>query len=903
MIDPHSSASPFPADSQAAGADAGPVYLYSSVEGPIPLFGHNGDGEGDPQASYRQGLLLTFKKEFVAGAEYLERAHRLYHLQQDTLGALRCQVELAWLKFNSESGEDARLKANRLFSDARQQIEAASHLPGISDIRARFLHYQGLVRYRAGDYGAGVRLFKEARTLCRPDSLEAAKIQDSLAIFYERIGDFQNAVRSLRASLEIKQRVAPNYEQAITAQILGRLSLMLEAYEESQHCLELSLRISEALDDHKRSARLRSELTRLALYRGHTEEAERLIEESLSRCRATCDWGPYAWALVFRAFLLYRQKDYKASQTLLDQEVFPLLDNHRHQLAFGTARRLQAALALLDGNHPLAIEAMSDAVAAFQDESRMDELVKTHLEFGRLYADMGNRPLAVQCFLEALRIAETNSLVMLARHIEDEILLHDEERWKEIIQKRATHQSVLGANRASLLDALSALSASSPTPPANDDASASVDVGEGSPLLIAPLVSLLKVGQAMAEERDLEKLLLVITRETELALGADRCTVFLYDRDRNELWSKVASGLDTEEVLRIPAHKGLAGYVAKTGEILNIPHAYEDPRFNQEVDRKTGYRTHNLLCMPVRNRKREIIGVFQVLNKRSGSFDKSDEDLLMAISASAAVAIENATLVTDQRRAFESFIKTLSSTIDARDPITAGHSERVAEYSVLLGEEMSLSNAEMEALKYASLLHDIGKIGIKEDILVKDGRLTEQEYRHIQKHACYTYDILKNIHFERHLKTVPEIAAAHHEKVDGSGYFRGLKGPEIPLSGRILAISDVFDAITSKRHYRSRMSFGKVLGILRRDAGTHFDPDCVETFFNVHLYRVAQVLIRERALYVAEHGHELVRQLDKIVTLRDYEEILRKKHRSKTENTIHEVFSALYVAYGDTSQD
>jgi putative methionine-R-sulfoxide reductase with GAF domain len=408
------------------------------------------------------------------------------------------------------------------------------------------------------------------------------------------------------------------------------------------------------------------------------------------------------------------------------------------------------------------------------------------------------------------------------------------------------------------------------------------------------LLSLLRLGHVISSERDLDSILNIVREETVKALDAERCTVFVFDRDTNELWSRVASGIDGHEILRIPANTGLAGYVLKLGEVLNIPDVYADPRFNKDVDRKTGYKTRNLLCMPIKDRNGDSIGVLQVLNKQVGAFGKSDEELLMAISATASITFENAIMAQEQKRAFESFIRTLSSTIDARDPITAGHSERVSDYSLLVGEEMRMIPNDLEALKYAAMLHDIGKIGIREEVLTKDGRLTIDEYMHIQEHARYTYEILKHIHFPKHLVNVPHIAATHHEKVDGTGYFRGLKGEEIPLSGRIVALSDVFDAVTSLRHYRSRMPFDKVLKIIRKDAGTHFDIECVDMFFRVPLYRLAQVLVKERRVKKMSEVSSFVRYIDKSVTLGEFEALLTKSDLTKMETELNKVFSAIY---------
>ena len=169
-----------------------------------------------------------------------------------------------------------------------------------------------------------------------------------------------------------------------------------------------------------------------------------------------------------------------------------------------------------------------------------------------------------------------------------------------------------------------------------------------------PLVSLVKISRSITALTDIDELLRVIAEETKNAIQADRCTVFLWDKDTDELWSKVALGLDSSKEIRFPADKGLAGYVVKTGESLNIVDAYNDSRFNPEVDLKTGYRTKTILCMPITNNNREIIGAFQVLNKIDGVFTKNDEDLLIAIGGSASIALENAQLFDKQLQMYHS---------------------------------------------------------------------------------------------------------------------------------------------------------------------------------------------------------------------------------------------------------
>jgi signal transduction histidine kinase len=168
----------------------------------------------------------------------------------------------------------------------------------------------------------------------------------------------------------------------------------------------------------------------------------------------------------------------------------------------------------------------------------------------------------------------------------------------------------------------------------------------------ARLKILLDVIKAMSAETDFDRLLQLIMEETTRAMAADRSTLFLVDRARGELWSRAALGLQEKKEIRFKSHLGIAGHVATTGERLNIPEAYDDPRFNKEVDRQTGYRTRTILCVPVRNKEGAIVGVLQVLNKRAGVFTPADEEMLDALSAQAAIALENARLYEDLRQAY-----------------------------------------------------------------------------------------------------------------------------------------------------------------------------------------------------------------------------------------------------------
>lgn len=395
------------------------------------------------------------------------------------------------------------------------------------------------------------------------------------------------------------------------------------------------------------------------------------------------------------------------------------------------------------------------------------------------------------------------------------------------------------------------------------------------PIKSDPLVSLVKIGRSITAVTDINVLLKVIAEETKIAIQADRCTVFMYDKEKNELWSKVALGMDSQEI-RFPADRGLAGYVVKTGEPLNIPDAYNDSRFNPDIDKETGYRTKTILCMPIKNNNKEIIGAFQVLNKLNGVFTKGDEDLLAAIGGSASIALENAQLFEqqkelykEQKELFESFIDTLATSIDARDKITAGHSSRVKLYSMLLVEELGCDEKFKELVEKAAILHDIGKIGIRDSVLQKEGKLTDDEYKHIQEHVRITHDILEKIHMSQDFKTITEIACSHHEKYDGSGYYRHLSGENIPYGGRILAVADVFDAITSKRHYRDKMPIQNVIDILLSGKDKHFDGNLVDTFLRISVDKIIRVFLTENHSCFKDEDCELLSHYN-LLNIRDF---------------------------------
>ncbi len=339
---------------------------------------------------------------------------------------------------------------------------------------------------------------------------------------------------------------------------------------------------------------------------------------------------------------------------------------------------------------------------------------------------------------------------------------------------------------------------------------------------------LLDIGQAFQSEMDIDNLLPLIIEQTSDSIGADRCSVFIYNPDKGILWTKVAQN---SKPIVIPYGHGIAGWVLENNKLLIIPDAYADPRFDQSVDAKTGYHTNSIAALPLLNRRGKAIGVFEAINKTDGkAFDDDDIGFLNAVSAQIASAIENAMLYTQLLKTFESFLDVMAFTIDAKHPVARGHSRRVAIYSRGIAREMGLVQESIDKIYWAALLHDYGKISVPDSILQKAGKLTDDEYEQIKRHALMTYRILSRIHFARYLRDIPLIASEHHERWDGKGYPFGKKDEQIPLGARVIALADVFDALTSFREYHSPMTFAEARKEVISLSGKSFDPRVVDAF-------------------------------------------------------------------------
>lgn len=509
---------------------------------------------------------------------------------------------------------------------------------------------------------------------------------------------------------------------------------------------------------------------------------------------------------------------------------------------------------------------------------------------------------------------------------------------------------------------------------------------------------LLDIGASLSSTQSLSSLLNLILSKSREITYSDAGSVYLVDNSDNtpKLLFKVAQNVSLPNVsfreFAIPlTERSLAGYVALTGETLNIPDAYQLPpdksyRLDSSFDRDISYRTRSVLVLPMQNRQGETIGVLQLINRKirpdvtlvpentlemTQSYGEWEERILRSLASQAAISIERNHLQESIEYLFEGFVKASVQVIEQRDPSTFGHSERVAQLTVRLAEEVNtattgsladitFSERQIQEIRYAALLHDFGKIGIPEAILtkskklyphqlevlrqrftlarrtlewectqakcelllqnqkqtdsessvhqkieqleanlnqelqqltdywnlllqanepqfteeeplkrlseltqivyrdlngemkplvtpeemsqllVKQGNLTQDERLVIESHVTHTYKFLEKIPWTKDLQNVPQIAYGHHEKLDGTGYPLGLKQEKIPIQAQIMAIADIYDALTAgDKPYKHALPTVTALKILRKEADQNkVNPEILELFEKRQVYQV-----------------------------------------------------------------
>ena len=502
------------------------------------------------------------------------------------------------------------------------------------------------------------------------------------------------------------------------------------------------------------------------------------------------------------------------------------------------------------------------------------------------------------------------------------------------------------------------------------------------------------IGVALSAQRDIDKLLELILLKCREITAADAGSLYLVERGRDQETKgddELVFELTQNSSVVYPFTKSkmplseasIAGYVALTGQIVNVADAYHLPasspyKVSRSFDEKSGYRTKSMLVVPMRDHQNEVIGVIQLINKKRDAkvvlqpvqlveetvipFTSVDEELVTSLASQAAVAFENARLIQDIKNLFNAFVDASVTAVESRDPTTSGHSKRVATLTVGIGEkldalesgpfrEVRFTRDQLQEIKYASLLHDFGKVGVREKVLIKGkklyvgemllikqrfayikrtleaehmrakleqiqsgqiardllvemdrayetqreevdallrmvvqaneptileeesfralmdltgrsfadaeggrqpfltpnevaalsirkGSLSEKERREIESHVTHTFRFLSEIPWTGEFRRVPEIAYAHHEKLDGTGYPRRLKAAEIPIQSRMMAISDIFDALVAwDRPYKKAVPVERALGILRDESQTgKLDRQILDVFIDAKIY-------------------------------------------------------------------
>ena len=243
-------------------------------------------------------------------------------------------------------------------------------------------------------------------------------------------------------------------------------------------------------------------------------------------------------------------------------------------------------------------------------------------------------------------------------------------------------------------------------------------------------------------------------------------------------------------------------------------------------------RIRSVMCVPMRTTE-EILGVLYVDSYSTHEFDESELELVAAIGNQAGIAVHRARLLAEVEKLFLDVTKAIAAIIDAKDGYTHRHSERVAAFAVRLAQELGVSDADLGAIELSGLLHDLGKIGVPDAILNKPDKLTDEEFAEMRRHPGHGAAILANIESAKVSELLPGVKY-HHERWDGTGYPEGLAGEEIPLLGRILAVADFLDALTSDRAYRKGMSFDKVVQMIQEQSGSAFDPAVVAAAAALH---------------------------------------------------------------------
>jgi putative nucleotidyltransferase with HDIG domain len=355
--------------------------------------------------------------------------------------------------------------------------------------------------------------------------------------------------------------------------------------------------------------------------------------------------------------------------------------------------------------------------------------------------------------------------------------------------------------------------------------------------------SLRNIDLAILGNNNIHQSLGIVLEQLASIFEIDAADFLLFDNDSKYLEFFIGIGFSTNliEKSKLRIGQSVAGKSAADREIIYLSNLKElEGDFgNSNLVRQEGFTEY--YAIPLVN-KGNVSGVMEIFNRKQKNFDKNELDFLVTISGQAAIAIENYQLITNLQIALNEITNTYDKTIegwsnalDLRDKETEGHTIRVTKMTIDLARQIGFSETDLIHIKRGTLLHDIGKMGIPDHILLKPGKLTDEEWKIVRKHPQFAYDLLSPITY---LHPALDIPYYHHEKWDGSGYPKGLKGEQIPLAARLFSIIDVWDALTSDRPYRPAWSKEDTLRHIQALSGSHFDPYIVKIFMETKVYEM-----------------------------------------------------------------
>lgn len=377
--------------------------------------------------------------------------------------------------------------------------------------------------------------------------------------------------------------------------------------------------------------------------------------------------------------------------------------------------------------------------------------------------------------------------------------------------------------------------------------------------LTGQLATLLQVCSRLNQHRPAEAILEDVLAECRRLTGAEAGTVYVVDSRglrficcHNDVRSDLVVVPQIQGPVSLNSFKGkiipidspsLAAYVARTGQPLRLDDVYAIPKsqpyqFDRTYDKLTGYRTVSQLVIPLALQGDPPIGVLQMINHRRpealgggiGPFTDDDQALAVALASMASIVVRNAQLQAEVHRLHLDTIFRLANAAEFRDSDTGAHIQRVSLYCETVARALRMPTEWCQNILFASPMHDVGKLGVPDAVLNKPGPLTDDERALMMKHTTIGAQILRGSQ-NAVLQMAERIALSHHEKWDGGGYPLGLKQEAIPLEGRITAVADVYDALTSRRVYKPPMSNERALEIMAKGRGSHFDPLVVDAFF------------------------------------------------------------------------